>query len=74
MQNQLIQMMMGQLKNKNPQMFALINQANQNNANPMDLFKQITSNYTPEQMQSLFARAEQFGIPKEVLEKIQNDK
>jgi len=55
-------------------MFALINQASQNNANPMDLFKQITSNYTPEQMQGLFSRAEQFGVPKDVLEKLQNDK
>lgn len=62
------------MKNKNPQMFALINQASQNNTNPIDLFKQITSNYTPEQMQGLFSRAEQFGVPKEVLEKLQNEK
>jgi len=55
-------------------MFALINQASQNNANPMDLFKQITNNYTPEQMQNLFSRAEQFGVPKDVLEKLQNNK
>ena len=73
MQNQLIQMMMGQLKNKNPQMFALINQASQNNTNPMELLKQVTSNYTPEQMQNLLSRAEQFGVPKDVLNKIQNN-
>ena len=61
------------MKNKNPQMYALINQASQNNANPMDLFKQITSNYTPEQMQNLYSRAENMGVPKDVLENIQSN-
>jgi len=54
-------------------MFALINQASQNNTNPMELLKQVTSNYTPEQMQNLLSRAEQFGVPKDVLNKIQNN-
>jgi hypothetical protein len=33
----------------------------------MDLLKQATKNYTPEQMNSLFERAKQFGVPDEVL-------
>lgn len=64
---------MSQLKSRSPQMFALINQANKNNANPMDLFKQVTNNYTPEQMSSLFERAKQFGVPTEVIQQVQEE-
>lgn len=38
----------------------------------MDLFKQVTNNYTPEQMSALFNRAKQFGISDEQLKQIQN--
>lgn len=55
-------------------MFALINQASQNNANATDLFKQVTSGYTPEQMSNLFNRAKQFGVPDDVINKLQNEK
>lgn len=54
-------------------MYQLINQARQNNSNPMDLLKQVTNGYTPEQMSSLFARAKQMGVPDSVLEQIQNN-
>ena len=64
---------MNQLKTRSPQMFALINQANSNNANPMDLFKQVTNNYTPEQMSNLFSRAKQMGVPDDVINKLQNN-
>lgn len=55
-------------------MFALINQASQNNVNASDLFKQVTNGYTPEQMSNLFSRAKQFGVPDEVISKLQNEK
>lgn len=55
-------------------MFALINQANSNNANPMDLFKQVTNNYTSEQMSNLFSKAKQMGVPDDVINKLQNNK
>jgi len=48
-------------------MFQFLNQAQKNQSNPMDLLKQATKNYTPEQMNSLFERAKQFGVPDEVL-------
>lgn len=64
---------MNQLKVKNPQMFQVVEQAKNNNGNPMDLLKQITSDYTPEQMSNLFSRAKQMGIPDNVLEQIQNN-
>lgn len=39
----------------------------------MDLFKQITHNYTPEQMNSLFTKAKQMGVSDDVLNQIQNN-
>ena len=73
MQNQLLMMMMNQLQQRNPQMFNTINQLRQNNGDPMRLFKQITNKYTPEQMNSLFNKAKQMGIPTEVIDNLKNN-
>lgn len=63
---------MNQLKIKSPQAFQIVNQARNNNSNPLDLFKQITKDYTPEQMDNLFNRAKQMGVPEEALNQLQN--
>ncbi len=73
MPNQLITMMMNQLQQRNPQMFQVLNQIRTNNGNPMQLFKQLTNKYTPEQMNNLFNRAQQMGVPKEVLDNLKKD-
>jgi hypothetical protein len=39
----------------------------------MDLFKQVTNGYTPEQMSQLFNRAKQMGVPDEVISQLQNN-
>ena len=70
MQNQLINMMMNQLKSKNPQAFQFLEQARQNQNNPQELFKQITNGYTPEQMTALFDKAKQFGISDDVINQL----
>ena len=70
MQNQLIQMMLNQLKAKNPQLFKFVEQAQKNQSNPQEIFKQLTNNYTPEQKQALFERAKQFGIGDDVINKL----
>ena len=74
MQNQLISMMMNQLKMKQPQMFQLVEQARKNQSNAMEMFRDVTKNYSPEQMENLINRAKQFGVPEEVLQNIQNQK
>ena len=51
----------------------MVEQARKNNNNPMELLKQITKDYKPEQMKSLLDRARQFGISDDVLQKIQKD-
>ena len=46
-------------------MFQLVEQARQSQNNPVELFKQITNKYTPEQMSNFFNQAEQIGFNKE---------
>ena len=55
-------------------MFQLVEQARKNQSNPMEMFRNVTKNYTPEQMDNLINRARQFGIPEEVLQKVQSQK
>ena len=54
-------------------MYQLVNQAKQNKVNPMELFGQVTKDYTPEQMDRLFTQAKSMGFPEEIIEKVQNN-
>ena len=51
-------------------MFKFVEQAQKNQSNPQEIFKQLTNNYTPEQKQALFERAKQFGIGDDVINKL----
>jgi len=73
MNNQIVTMLMNQLKAKNPQMYQMIEQARQGNADPMQLFKQVTNGYTPEDMNNLYSKAKQMGFPEDALQQIQNN-
>ena len=66
------QPLMSQLKQRQPQMFQFLEQARQNQSNPMDLLKQITGNYSPQQLQNFYITAQRIGFPNEVLTEIQN--
>ena len=52
----------------------MVNQAIQNNGNPQAILQQIIGNATPEQKQSLLAQAKNYGVPNDILSKIQNMK
>ncbi len=65
-----IQKMMNQLQTKNPLMYNLLQQAMQNNANPADLFKQVTKGYSSEQLETLFKEAKQYGITDDVIQQV----
>lgn len=43
------------------------------NGNPMDLYRQITKDKTPEQMQQFYAFTKKFGIPDEIINQVQNN-
>lgn len=51
-------------------MFQMLEKAQQNKSNPMELFKQVTSKYTPEQMNNLINVAKQYGVPDDVIQQI----
>lgn len=51
-------------------MFQFIEQAQKNKSNPQELFKEITKNYKPEQIENIFNRAKQFGISDDVINKL----
>lgn len=50
----------------------MVEQARKNNSNPMEMFKQITNNYQPEQLDSLFERAKQLGVPEEYIKQVKD--
>lgn len=54
----------------NPQLFQVVEQARRSNGNPVDMFKQLTSKYKPEQLDYLFNRAKQMGIPEEYINQV----
>lgn len=70
----VMQMLMQQVQNQNPQAFQMVNQAINSGANPMQFMKQVMGNVSPQQMQDIMAQAKQFGVPDEVLQQIQNIK
>lgn len=39
----------------------------------MELFKQITNNYSEEQMKSIWENAKRFGMPNEAIQQIQQE-
>lgn len=58
---------------KNPKAFQFLEQAQKNQSNPVELFKQITKDYKPEQMEAIFSQARQFGINDDVIKQVQNE-
>ena len=55
---------------KNPQAYQFLEQAQKSQSNPQELFKQITKNYKPEQIEQLFNTAKQFGMPDEIINQL----
>ena len=51
-------------------MFQFLSQAQKNQSNPTELFKQVTKDYKPEQIESIFNQARQFGIGDDVINKL----
>jgi len=63
---------MSQLQVKNPQGFQVIQNLMNNNGNPEQLVNQLIGNATPEQRTSILKQAKQYGVPDNILSKIQN--
>jgi len=52
----------------------MVNEAMRNNGNPEAMLKQVLGNATPEQRQNLLKQAKGYGVPDNILSKIQNMK
>lgn len=52
-------------------MYQMLEQASQKQSNPIDLLKQVTEKYTPEQMQNFYNIAQSIGFPSDILTQIQ---
>ncbi len=70
----IIQTMLNQLKMKNPKEFQTINALMQNNGNPEIMIQQMFKNSTTEQRQNILNQAKNYGVPTEILAKLQNIK
>ena len=51
-------------------MFQFIEQAQKNKSNPQEIFKEITKDYKPEQLENIFNKARQFGISDDIINKL----
>lgn len=51
-------------------MFQFLSQAQKNKSNPQEIFKEITKNYKPEQIENIFKQARKFGIGDDVINKL----
>lgn len=51
-------------------MFQMLEQAQKNQSNPTELFREITKGYKPEQIDMIFNKARQFGVSDEVIDKL----
>ena len=51
-------------------MFQFLEQAQKNQSNPQEIFKEVTKDYKPEQMDMIFNKARQFGIGDDIISKL----
>ena len=72
--NPLIQTLLNQLKSKNANGYNMFNNIMQNGGNPEAILKQMMGNMKPEQRQQVLNQAKGYGVPENILAKIQNMK
>lgn len=65
----LVNQLLNQIKAKNPQVFQQFQNLQRNQNDPQEIINNMTSKYTPEQMQSFKQYANGFGISDEQLTK-----
>ena len=58
------------MKARQPQAFQFLQQMQKNKSNPQEIFKEITKDYKPEQLDNLFNKAKQFGVSDDVINKL----
>lgn len=73
MKNQgLMTLLQNQYKSKFPGVFDNFEKLKSGNADPMGVLGQLTSKFSPQQMQGFMQTAKRFGAPDELLNQLQN--
>ena len=62
------------MKVKNPQGYQFVNNLMQNNGNPNAILNQVFGQIKPEARQNILNQAKGYGVPENILAKIQNMK
>lgn len=62
------------MKVKNPQGYQFVNNLIQNNGNPNAILNQVFGQIKPEVRQNILNQAKGYGVPENILAKIQNMK
>lgn len=62
------------MKVKNPQGYQFVNNLMQNNGNPNAILNQVFGQIKPEVRQNILNQAKGYGVPENILAKIQNMK
>ena len=61
-----------QLIAQNSQLFQQIEQLKRNGGNPIEVFKQVTRGYTPEQMDNFFNRVKNMGFSDDLINQLKD--
>ena len=72
--NPLINTLMQNLMNRNPNGYKTIVDAMNNKGKPEDMLQQVFGNYSTEQRQQILNQARMYGCPNDILSKLQNMK
>ena len=70
--NAIVSMLMNRLQQKNPQGHQVIQNLMNSNGNPQAMLQQLVSNASPEQKAQVLRQAKSYGVPQDILSKIQN--
>lgn len=72
--NPLVQTLLSQLQRKNSKSFQEVQNMINMGQNPEPYIKQMIGNMQPEQKQALLQQAQNYGVPNNILSRIQNMK
>ena len=72
MEKMILNMLLKNLQNQNPQMYQQITQIMNNGGNPKSIIRQMLNASTPDNISHLFNQAKMIGVPDNILSQIQN--
>lgn len=72
MKNVAVTMILNQLKSQNPQAYQILIKASKGEVSLDDIVQSSLGNFTPEQLEDLYARSRKLGISDEAINQVQD--